>query len=149
MFTRVRVVLAALTLVLASTAAGVFGASPAQAMCWGTNGYTASVYIYVPNTSIPSGFERSQRASTCDGLSDYYGFLQDLATDGYCAYAYYYDPSQTTQGRSCDSGGANYRFFDPQGNSYAWWDLCSGPPGTVRCASYQYADDLANTNRGF
>jgi hypothetical protein len=121
------------TLVLVSATAVAVAPGTAGAMCYGNDAGTLTIVHY---QNGPVGQERSQRASTCDGLSDYYGRVYDIFTDGSCVYSHFWDPSRTTQGTSCNTSGANYSFWDPQGDSIAYWQLCTtyvcrnGPPGS-------------------
>lgn len=71
------------------------------------------------------GIERARYASTCDGDGWYGGFVADTLTDGSCVWVVYRDAGwDSQQGRSCDSGGANYSFTDRSGDSFALWTAC-------------------------
>jgi hypothetical protein len=84
-------------------------------------GRAIPTYIQLTNASgIEIAYETVQYADTCDEDSIYKGKIKDSLTDGSCAYAHFYDPGKTTQGRACTTGQfANYTFWDQQGDSSA------------------------------
>jgi len=70
------------------------------------------------------GIERARYPSTCDG-DRWYAGVADTLTDGSCVWVIYRDAGwDSQQGRSCNTGGANYSFSDRSGDSYAQWTAC-------------------------
>src|SRR3954451_1851695 len=98
------------------TALTAVAAAPAQARCSSNGSHDIALYY---NTVLVAE-EDYQYSSTCDGDSFYAGKILDAKTDGHCASALFFDPSQTTQGVECTTGAwANYSYTDPQHNSSA------------------------------
>lgn len=123
--------LGALATVLAVGTASIvvaLTASPAQAGCHGS-GPSAEFSLSINPGPIlrERPYPYSGSASTCDGDDNYRGQLQDVVDgDGKCAWAIWWDPSQSAQGSQCTTGPwKTYNAWDQQGNSAAVYALCA------------------------
>lgn len=118
--TRKTVAKAAAVSLLAASLYAVASAAPAQAYCSGET-YPFTGYVYQYN-DYPNGTRIGKEvpnSGTCDGLSDYYAKVYDIYTDGSCVYVNYLETSGV-EGKSCDSAGASFHYFDPQRDSLGY-----------------------------
>lgn len=108
---------------MATIAAGVFTAGPAEARC--VAGISASRNFYDSNGTL-WGQEDSQVTSTCDDDGHYRGEVLDSYTDGANVYAQYTDGSYTGVQGSSSGSWSNYEFWDQTGDTRAQWRLYRG-----------------------
>lgn len=128
---RMLLMLTSLALV-ASLAFVITSSSQAEAYCTGLNSNSV--------LSRTWGREQVRWATTCDGLEDYFGQVNDRISDGFCVYARYTVAGVWTNSPSeCTTGEwRNFSYIDDDGHS--WIKICKSSGGG--CSSHV-------TNQGF
>lgn len=122
---RIRTLLAAALIgAAAALVATVAAPSAAQAYCDGVNDPRSIIFGY---QDVLRGEEQPRWWTTCDNLSDYFGWLRagtSVTAPNGCLNIQFFDPAQYTQGTSCDRAGYYFAFWDVQGNEDARFRAC-------------------------